>query len=141
MKLNPEVFERAARLVFREWPNRGCCSSIADVSNLEEWTASQAVFYGLFKSADRGHFGYIGCHWWPIEADGDSATPKNGLEPRLLALLLAAEVCRDELNPKRHHPAKKAREKQDAWAKKTPHERLSDLVGAAEAARISKGRK
>lgn len=90
----------------------------------------QAFFRKILGGGDGGPY------WWPTWS-----LRKDSLYPRIFALLLAAEVCRDELDPKRHKPAKKAGKKQDAWAKKTPHERLSDLVGAAEAARISKGRK
>ena len=32
----------------------------------------------------------------------------------------------------------KQEEKRNAWAQKTPHERISDLLGAAEAARLNK---
>lgn len=133
MKLNPEVFERAAEDLFKNWPNNSCCSRISRAVEWANasWTEHNDLFEELYDPRDSSPF------WWPLY-DG---TKKTGRDPRVFALLLAAEVCRDELDPKRHKPAKKAAGKKDAWAKKTPHERLSDLVGAVEAARISKGRK
>jgi len=84
--LDPEVFERAAERVL-EGDKAGCCYSLLDAyDDLHEGMPDRADEYRALLDEYFGAGQHRRSFWWPI-------THK---EPRILALLLLADIVIDE---------------------------------------------
>lgn len=92
MKLNPEIFRNAA-LVLEEGKQHFACWAIEDAAR--EMNVSDLpyleFFAKLFNPQDGRHV-----YWTNSEPEGIFGIfTKIGLEVRIFALILAAEICKD----------------------------------------------
>lgn len=94
INLKPEGFEKSATLIlesFQSFGNvMGCCWAIDVTLPTGQYHQYKKLFYEYFAPSRHNSWLYI--HFWTLNAK----RPQASLEPRLIALLLCADIVRDE---------------------------------------------
>ena len=100
-KLNPEVFEYAAVLL-EVGAAKYACNAVADAERFVDMDGGDhgILFKELFKPkrlpADAKYNG-----WWGNSYCVNPDVQQRRLEARILALLLTAQICEDQLSEKK----------------------------------------
>jgi len=101
MKLNPEVFRKAAEMILSTIEEYSCFAVEDAADNLGENAVNHLEFYETLFYKDSDGYKVGKCIWW---LDDFICGEPEGIEVRVIALLLAAEIVESgvdisEINP------------------------------------------